>query len=53
MSIDVPVWRSLDPAALVLAAAAIVAIFRFKVPVIALLLAAALAGVAWVSLPPF
>ncbi|CAN5139650.1 chromate efflux transporter [soil metagenome] len=50
MSFDIPVWASLNVPALILSAAAMVAIFRFNAPVIAVLLTAALAGVAWTSL---
>jgi chromate transporter len=44
-AIDVPVFATLDPAALLLAAAAALAIFRFKAGVIPVLLACAAAGV--------
>ncbi len=43
---DAPVVASLDPYALALSAAAMVAIFRFKIPMIATLLGCAVAGVA-------
>jgi chromate transporter len=52
MSVDIPAWGSLNLAALVLTAAAILAIFRFNIPMIAVLLGSALAGVAWTLLPP-
>ena len=45
--LDVPVWSTLDLAALVLTVAAILAIFRFRAPMPVVLLAAALAGAAW------
>ena len=45
LSFDVPVPASLDPWALALSAAAVVAIFRFKVGMIPTLLACAAAGV--------
>jgi chromate transporter len=44
-TLDVPVWTTLQPAALLLAAAAAVAIFRFKAGVIPVLLACAAVGV--------
>ena len=47
LSLDLPVLSSLDPAALVLAAAAMIAMFRFKLGAIPVLAAAALAGLAW------
>jgi len=46
-TLDVPVLSSLDLATLALTAAAAVAVFRFKVGVIPVLLASAAAGVAW------
>jgi len=45
LSFDVPVLGSLDPSALALSAAAVVAIFRFKAGMIPTLLACAVAGV--------
>jgi chromate transporter len=45
-SVDVPVWASVDWAALLLTAAAVVAIFRIKVGAITVLLACAAAGMA-------
>ncbi|WP_265516526.1 chromate efflux transporter [Nitratireductor luteus] len=50
MSVEVPVWSSLDAAALVLTLAAIVAIFRLKAPLMAVLLGSALAGLLWVAI---
>jgi chromate transporter len=48
--IDVPVLSSVDPATLVLALAAAVAIFRFKLGMIPVLLGSALAGIVYVML---
>lgn len=50
MSLDVPVWTSVDPAALVLTMAAVVAVFRFNIGTLWVLGACAVAGIAWVSL---
>jgi chromate transporter len=50
VSLDVPVWMSIDPAALVLTVAAIVAVFRFNIGTLWILGACAVAGIAWVSL---
>jgi len=50
MSLDVPVWTSIDPAALVLTVAAVVAVFRFNIGTLWVLGACAVAGIAWVSL---
>ena len=47
-SVDVPILRSIDVPSLVLAVAAAVAIFRFKVGMIPVLLASSLAGVLFV-----
>lgn len=47
LSVDVPVWRSIDVAALILTVAAIIAIFRFKVQMIPMLAACSIAGVLW------
>ena len=47
MRIDVPVWSSLDLPALLLTAAAIVAIFRLRVPMLATLAASTLLGMLW------
>jgi chromate transporter len=44
--VDVPVWSSVNPWALVLTVLAIVAVFRFKAGTLVVLLACALAGVA-------
>ena len=44
LSVEVPVLASVDPAALVLTAAAVVAVFRFKVGTLPLIGASALAG---------
>lgn len=49
-SIDAPVLASLDPVTLVLALAAAVAVFRFKVGVIKVLLACAVAGLGWYAI---
>ena len=46
LSLEVPVWSSVNIAALVLTIAAIVAVFRFKLTVLPVLAAAALGGVA-------
>jgi chromate transporter len=48
MHIDVPVWRSVDPAALALSVGALVAMLRFKVGMGWTLLVSALLGAAWV-----
>lgn len=45
--LDVPVWSSIDWAALTLVTAAMVATFRFRMGVLPLLLAAAVAGLVW------
>ena len=45
LSFDVPVLASVDPWALALSVAAIIAIFRFKVGMIATLLACSAAGI--------
>jgi chromate transporter len=45
-SVDVPVWSSLNPAALALTIAAIVAVFRFRVGTLAVLAACAAVGIA-------
>ena len=47
ITLDVPVWSTVDYPALVLTLAAILAIFRLGLPMPAVLLAAALAGAAW------
>jgi chromate transporter len=47
MQVDIPVWSSADAAAAVLTAAAIVAIFRFRAPMLATLAGCALAGAVW------
>ena len=44
LSFDAPVWTSLDPAVLLLSAAAAVAIFRFRMGVLAVLAASCVAG---------
>jgi chromate transporter len=45
-AVDVPVWTSLDPAALVLTVAAIVAVFRFNVGTLPVLAGCAATGIA-------
>jgi chromate transporter len=50
MRIELPVWSSLDIPALLLTAGAIVAIFRFRAPMLAVLAASTLLGVLWFSL---
>jgi chromate transporter len=45
MSLDVPVFATIDPAALVLTLAAIVAVFHFKIGMIPVLAACAALGV--------
>ncbi len=45
--VDLPVWSSVDLPALALTLAAILAIFRLRAPMLAVLLASALAGAAW------
>jgi len=47
MQLDLPVWSSLDLPALVLAAAAMLAMFRFKLGMIPVLAGAATLGLAW------
>ncbi|MBL8592722.1 MAG: chromate efflux transporter [Devosia sp.] len=47
LTLDVPVPASLSWPALMLAAAAVVAIFRFKAPMLAVLAACAAAGIGW------
>ncbi|MCB1993650.1 MAG: chromate transporter, partial [Geminicoccaceae bacterium] len=49
-SLDLPVPSSLDPAALVLTAAAVLAIFRFGLGMIWTLLGCVVAGMVWVGL---
>jgi chromate transporter len=49
-SLDVPVWSSVNIAALVLTMAAVVAVFRFNIGTMWVLAACAVAGIAWVSL---
>jgi chromate transporter len=48
MHVDVPAWYSVEPAALVLCAGALVAMLRFKVPMGWTLFASAMIGAAWV-----
>ncbi|UUP18410.1 chromate efflux transporter [Nitratireductor thuwali] len=50
MSVVVPVWSSLNAAALALTAAAVFAVFRLKAPLMAVLLGSALAGLLWVAI---
>ncbi|CAA9499848.1 MAG: Chromate transport protein ChrA [uncultured Sphingomonas sp.] len=45
-TVDVPVWSTLDPSALALTALTILAVLRFNVGVVAVLLASAVAGIA-------
>ena len=45
-TVDVPVWSSLDLAALLLAIAALVAVFRFKAGTLSVLASCAAIGVA-------
>ena len=47
MRVDVPVWSSMDLAALVLSASALVAMLRFKIGMGWTLFASALLGAAW------
>jgi chromate transporter len=49
-SIDTPVLASIDPITLLLTLAAAIAVFRFKVGVIKVLLACAAAGLAWYAI---
>ena len=42
--LDLPLWRSLDPAALLLSSAALVAMLRFKIGMVPVILSCALAG---------
>ncbi|MBL4907915.1 MAG: chromate transporter, partial [Sneathiella sp.] len=44
LHVTVPIFLTLDPAALILAAAALLAVFRFKVGMVPLLVTAAIAG---------
>ena len=50
MQIDVPVWSSVDIPAALLTAAAMLAIFRFHVPMLATLAGSALVGVVWFAI---
>jgi chromate transporter len=50
LRLDVPVWASLEPAAFVLAAMALVAMLRFRLPMAWTLLASAIAGALWTLL---
>jgi chromate transporter len=50
MSLDIPVWSSVNIAALVLTIAAVVAVFRFNIGTMWVLAACAVAGIGWVSL---
>jgi len=47
LTLDIPVWSSINLSALVLAVAAGVAIFRFKAPMLVVLAACAVAGIGW------
>jgi chromate transporter len=47
MAMDVPVWRTLDPAAAVLVAAALLAVFWFRLGVFTVLAGSALAGIVY------
>ncbi len=47
LTLDIPVWSSINVPAVILAAAALIAIFRFKVPMLVVLGASAAAGVIW------
>ncbi|MFN4088088.1 MAG: chromate efflux transporter [Alphaproteobacteria bacterium] len=47
MNMDVPVWRTLDPAAAVLVAAALLAVFHFRLGVFTVLAGSAFAGIAY------
>lgn len=49
-SLDIPAWSSLNVAALVLTAAAVLAVFRFNIGTIWVLAGCAAAGVLWLSL---
>ena len=46
--LQVPVWSTLDPAALVIAAFAFLALFRWKLGMLKTLAASAAAGLLWV-----
>ena len=50
MQIDLPVWSSVDIPAALLTATAMLAIFRFNVPMLATLAGSALVGVAWFAI---
>jgi chromate transporter len=50
LSLDIPVWSTLDPAALVLAVGAAVAVFRFRLGMVTVLAAWAALGLAWATL---
>ena len=52
LRIDVPAWSSIDPAAALLSAAALIAVFRFKLGVLAVIGGAALAGILLKALFP-
>ena len=47
LTMDVPAWSSISPPAAALAVAAVLAIFRFKAPMLAVLSACAAAGIGW------
>lgn len=49
MTLDVPIWASINPAALILAVTALAAVFRFNLGTYWILGSCALAGIAWVS----
>lgn len=52
LSLSVPVWSSLDPAALVISAAAMVATLRYHIGTLKVLGASAAAGILWWGLQP-
>ena len=47
ISVEVPIWSSVNWPAVVLTAASLLAIFLFRAPLAAVLFSAALAGLAW------
>jgi chromate transporter len=49
-TLDIPAWSSINPAAVVLTLAAVLAVFRFNIGTMWVLAGCAIAGVAWLSL---
>jgi chromate transporter len=50
MTLEIPVWSSVNVAALILTVTAVVAVFRFNIGTFWVLASCALAGIGWVSL---